>query len=111
MPRQLVTDMPFGKIYSLLVQKAERKGRSKDEVDQVIRWLTGYEDLDALLDLSYGSFIADAPCWNPRAAEIRGSVCGVKVESIEDPTMRKIRQLDKLVDELAKGRPMEMILR
>ena len=111
MPRQIVTQMPFRKIYALLVQKAERKGRTKEEVDRVIRWLTGYEDLDALQDLSYGSFIAGAPCWNPQAEEIRGSVCGMKVESIGDPTMRKIRQLDKLVDELANGRPMEKVLR
>ena len=111
MPRQSVEDMAFMKVYPLLVQKAERKGRTAAEVEQVVRWLTGYQDLDAVRELTYGEFIAGAPSWNPRADEIRGTVCGVRVETIEDPMTRKIRQLDKLVDELAKGRPMEKILR
>ena len=111
MPRQSVFDMPFSKVYACLVQKAERKGRTKDEVDRVAVWLTGYESIDAVGDVSYGEFLTSAPSWNPGADLIKGSICGVKIEEIDDPLTKKMRQLDKLVDELAKGKPMEKILR
>ena len=111
MPRQSVFDMPFTKLYTCLVEKAEKKGRTKEEVDEVIRWLTGYENIAAIGDVTYGAFLADAPSWNPRAERITGTICGVRVETIEDPMTRKMRQLDKLVDELAKGKPMETVLR
>ena len=89
MPRQSVTDMPFARVYSLLVQKAERKGRTKAEVDEMILWLTGYPDMNAIGIVSYGQFISDAPAWNPRSELITGSVCGVRVETVEDPIMKK----------------------
>lgn len=108
MPRQSVFDMPYSKVYDCLVAKAERKGRTKEEVDQVITWLTGYE---SVCDVTYGEFLSSAPAWNPRAELITGSICGVRVETIEDPMTKKMRQLDKLVDELAKGKPMEKVLR
>lgn len=111
MPRQSVFEMPFEKVYQCLVQKAERKGRTKAEVDQVIRWLTGYVSTDILAGLKYGEFLSLAPAWNSRAELITGSVCGIKVEEITDPMTRKMRQLDKLIDELAKGKPMEEVLR
>ena len=110
MPRLSVFDMPYAKVYDCLVQKAERKGRTREEVDQVITWLTGY-DHPAELDMTYGGFLAKAPGWNPRADLITGSVCGVRVETIEEPLTKKMRQLDKLVDELAKGKPLEKVLR
>ena len=111
MPRQSVFEMPFEKVYQCLVQKAERKGRTQAEVDQVIRWLTGYVSTDILTGLKYGEFLSLAPAWNSRAEMITGSVCGIKVEEITDPMTRKMRQLDKLIDELAKGKPMEEVLR
>ena len=111
MPRQSVFDMEFSKVYSALVAKAERKGRTKAEADECIRWLTGYVNVDILEGLTYGQFLSMAPAWNPRAELITGSVCGVKVEEIQDPQEKKMRQLDKLVDELAKGNPMEKVLR
>ena len=111
MPRQSVYDMAFSKVYAALVAKAEKKGRTRAEVDQIIRWLTGYEDMDTLHAMTYGQFLSSAPEWNPRSEFITGSICGVKVETIEDPLEKKLRQLDKLVDELAKGKPMETILR
>lgn len=111
MPRQSVFDMPFKKIYPLLVTKVERKGRTRAEVDEVILWLTGYESIDAIGDVAYREFLANAPFWNPGSERIIGSVCGVKVEEIKDPMTKKMRQLDKLVDELAKGRSMEKIKR
>lgn len=111
MPRQSVFDMKVSKVYPLLVAKAERKGRTKAEVDEVIAWLTGYNMETANLDVTYAEFFDNAPAYNPRAEMIAGSVCGVKVENIQDPLMKKIRQLDKLVDELAKGKPMEKIKR
>ena len=111
MPRQSVLDMPLSKIYPLLLQKVERKGRTKAELNEVIRWLTGY-DMDTVdQSIPYGTFIENAPALNPRAALIKGKVCGITVEEIEDSVMQKVRWLDKLVDELAKGRPMEKILR
>ena len=111
MPRQSVFDMKVSKVYPLLVAKAEKKGRTKAEVDEVTSWLTGYDMEATDLDVTYAEFFGNAPAYNPRAELITGSVCGVKVEVIEDPLMKKIRQLDKLVDELAKGKPMEKVLR
>ena len=110
-----VFSMSFAKIYPLLVQKAERKGRTQAEVDEVVFWLTGYDaeglknQLDKNVDLA--TFYAEAPRMHPNRDLIKGVVCGVRVETIEDPLMKQIRQLDKLVDELAKGKPMEKILR
>ena len=107
--------MPFAKLYPLLVTKAERKDRTREEVDQVTSWLTGYtpEELARLeqSDVSYGDFFRNAPVLNPNRTRITGKICGVRVEEIEDPLMREIRYLDKLVDELAKGKAMEQILR
>ena len=111
MPRQSVFDMKVSKVYPLLVAKAEKKGRSRAEVDEVTAWLTGYDMSSVDLDMTYAEFFNNAPAYNSRAELITGAVCGVKVEAIEDPLMKKIRQLDKLVDELAKGKPMEKILR
>ena len=111
MPRQSVFEMKVSKVYPLLVAKAERKGRTKAEVDKIIAWLTGYDTETVDLDITYAEFFNNAPAMNPRAELIKGSVCGIKVEEIEDPLMQKIRWLDKLVDELAKGKPMEKILR
>ena len=111
MARQSVFEMKLSAVYPLLVQKAERKGRTKDEVDQVIAWLTGYDMNVMDMDMTYGDFLSTAPAWNPRADLITGSVCGVKVEEIDDPMTKKMRQLDKLVDEMAKGKPMEKVLR
>ena len=111
MPRKTVLEMKVSEIYPLLVQKAERKGRTRDEVDQVTAWLTGYDMSSTDLDVTYADFFEHAPAMNPKASLIKGSICGVKVEEIDDPLMQKIRWLDKLVDELAKGKPMEKILR
>lgn len=111
MPRTSIFDMPFPRVYDALVKKAEKKGRTKAEVDEVTCWLTGYPDLEELDVKTYGEFIAGAPSWNPRAVLITGKICGVQVETIEDSLMKRVRQLDKLVDELAKGRPMEKVLR
>ena len=111
MPRQSAFDMDFNKIYEALVAKAEKKGRTKAEIDEVIQWLTGYASVDILEGLTYGQFLSLAPAWNPKAELIKGSVCGIRVEEIEDPMTKKMRQLDKLVDELARGRPMEKVLR
>lgn len=107
--------MPFARVYPLYVQKAERKGRTKEEVDRVIRWLTGYDfaalDRQLARGVDFSTFFAEAPALNPNASRITGVVCGVRVETIGDPLMQRIRWLDKLIDELAKGRPMEKILR
>ena len=115
MKKEKLYEMPFSKVYPLLVAKAERKNRSKDEVDEIIYWLTGYneEELKQILndEVSYKDFFDKAPEINPNVSKIKGSVCGIKVEDIEDPLMQKIRYLDKLVDELAKGKEMEKILR
>ena len=111
MPRKTVFEMKVSDVYPLLVQKEERKGRSRAEVDQVTAWLTGYDMTSADLDVTYAEFFEHAPNMNPRAGLIKGSVCGVRVEEIEDSLMKKIRWLDKLVDELAKGKPMDKILR
>ena len=107
--------MSFASVYPLYVQKAERKGRTRAEVDEVIGWLTGYgraelrRAIDTGVDLQ--TFFARAPAMNPKAKLITGVVCGVRVEEVADPLMRKIRQLDKLVDELARGKKMASILR
>lgn len=107
--------MSFASVYPLYIAKAEKKGRTKAEIDEIILWLTGYDEaalkrqISAETDME--TFFADAPRMNPDAARIRGTICGYRVEEIEDPTMQKIRYLDKLVDELAKGKPMEKILK
>lgn len=110
-----VTQMPFATVYPLLVGKAQRKERTREEVDQVTSWLTGYtaEDLARMehSDISYGDFFRNAPAMNPNRTLITGKVCGIRVEEITDPLMREIRYLDKLVDELAKGKAMGRILR
>ena len=111
MARQSVFEMPFEKVYQCLVQKVERKGRTQAEVDQVIKWLTGYVSIDILTGLTYGEFLSLAPVWNSRAELITGSICGIRVEEIIDPMTKKMRQLDKLIDELANGKPMESVLR
>ena len=107
--------MKFSEVYPLYVQKAERKGRSRDEVDEIIAWLTGYgaKELRSLLDrgCDFETFFAEAPRINPDASAIRGLICGVRVEEIEDPVIQRVRYLDKLIDELAKGKAMEKILR
>jgi len=107
--------MRFADVYPLYVKKAERKGRTRAEVDQIIRWLTGYDQAALQRQLECGvdfrTFFAEAPDLHPNAPLIKGVVCGVRVEEVEDPLMQKIRWLDKLIDELAKGRAMEKILR
>jgi hypothetical protein len=107
--------MPFATIYPLYVTKVERKGRNKDDVDVVIRWLTGYDDAGIASAVADGSdlrtFFAQAPAMNPRASLITGVICGVRVEEIDDPLMQQVRYLDKLVDEVARGKKMESILR
>jgi hypothetical protein len=107
--------MSFAKVYPLYLAKAERKGRTRDEVDEVIRWLTGYSAAglaEALADgRDLAAFFAEAPALNPARDQVRGVICGVRIEAIEEPLMREIRILDKLVDELARGRPMAKILR
>jgi hypothetical protein len=105
----------FASVYPLYVAKAEKKGRTKAEVDEVVLWLTGYsrKELDAQLEkrTDFETFFAEAPRLNPSRSLIKGVVCGVRVEDIEEPTMREIRYLDKLIDELAKGKAMEKVLR
>ena len=112
---QRVFAMKFAKVYPLYVQKAVSKNRTKAEVDQVICWLTGYtqKGLEQQIEKEkdFATFFAEAPAMHPNCALIQGVVCGVRIEDIEDPLMRKMRYLDKLVDELAKGRAMEKILR
>jgi len=115
MPKHQVFAMKFAKVYPLYVQKAERKKRTKKEVDQIICWLTGYDQkglqrqIEQENDLE--TFFAQAPAMHPNRALIKGVVCGVRVEEVEDPLMKKLRYLDKLIDELAKGKAMEKILR
>lgn len=107
--------MPFASVYPLYVQKAAKKGRTKKEVDEIIRWLTGYSAaklqraIDAEVD--FETFFSQAPRLNPNVGLITGVVCGVRVEAVADPLMQKIRYLDKLIDELARGKKMESILR
>ncbi len=107
--------IPFAKIYPLYVEKAERKGRTKEEVDQVICWLTGHDEVSLQKEIDRGidleTFFTQAPEIHPNSSLIKGVVCGIRVETIEDPLMQKIRYLDKLIDELAKGKSLEKILR
>ena len=107
--------MPFAGVYPAYVKKAERKGRTKEEVDRVICWLTGYDAAGLLRQLErkadIKTFFREAPAMHPNSVLITGTVCGIRVEEVEDPLMKRIRQLDKLVDELAKGKAMEKILR
>jgi hypothetical protein len=115
MTNNKIYKMSFAKVYPHYVNKAERKGRTKQEVDEIILWLTGYsqegfeKELESQTD--FETFFANAPHMNPLRSLIKGVVCGVRVENIEEPLMREIRYLDKLIDELAKGKPMEKILR
>ena len=115
MDNEKVFAMQFANVYPMLIAKAERKGRTREEVYAVTGWLTGYtsEQLGALLEgyASYGSFFENAPCLNPAHSKVTGSVCGVKLAEITDPLMFNIRILDKLVDELARGKPMNKIFR
>ena len=115
MAKHRIYTTSFASVYPLYVAKAEKKGRTKAEVDQIIAWLTGYgqKELDAQLKkkTDFETFFAEAPRINPSRAQIKGVVCGVRVEEIQDQTMRRARYLDKLIDELAKGKPMEKILR
>lgn len=115
MSEHRIFTMKFSSVYRLYVQKVERKGRTQAEVDQVICWLTGYSTAELTQQLEQGTdfrgFFTMAPAMNPRIALIKGVVCGVRVEEVTDPLMQKIRYLDKLIDELAKGKKMEKILR
>lgn len=105
----------FSKVYPMYVQKAERKNRTKEEVDRIICWLTGYDPAGLQRQIEqendFETFFAQAPAIHPNSSLIKGVVCGVRVEEVEDPLMRKIRHLDKLIDELAKGKKLEKILR
>lgn len=115
MARHAISAIKFSKVYPMYVQKAERKNRTRDEVDQIICWLTGYtkaglqQQIDQESD--FETFFAQAPAFNPASSLIKGVVCGVRVEDIKDPLEQKVRYLDKLIDELAKGKSMEKILR
>ena len=115
MPKHQIFAITFARVYPLYVQKAERKNRTKEEVDQIICWLTGYDQtglqqqIEQKNDLE--TFFAQAPAIHPNSSRIKGVVCGVRVEEIEDPLTQKIRYLDKLIDELAKGKTMDKILR
>jgi hypothetical protein len=115
MAKHRIYTMSLASVYPHYVTKAEKKGRTKEEVDEIIRWLTGYsqEELEAHLEnkTTFETFFAEAPQMNPSRASIKGVICGVRIENIEDPLMREIRYLDKLIDELAKGKAMEKILR
>ncbi|HOC88787.1 MAG TPA: DUF2200 domain-containing protein [bacterium] len=115
MPKHPVFLMKFAKVYPFYVAKAERKNRTKEEVDQIICWLTGYDQagLQSQIDLEndFETFFAQAPAIHPNSSLITGVVCGVRVEEVADPLMQKIRHLDKLIDELAKGKAMDKILR
>ncbi len=115
MAKHRVYTIPFASVYPLYIQKAEKKGRTKQEVDEIIYWLTGYDEqsfaaaLEKQVDLE--TFYAQAPKLNANRKLITGVICGMRVEEIEDPTMQEIRYLDKLIDELARGKAMEKILR
>lgn len=115
MPKPRIFTTEFSKIYALYLQKAERKNRTKGEVDQISRWLTGYDQAGLGRQIeqrnTFETFFAQAPAIHPNASLIKGVVCGIRVEEIEDPLMKQIRYLDKLIDELAKGKTMEKILR
>jgi hypothetical protein len=113
--RHRIFSMSFAKIYPAWLNKVERKQRTRKELDQVIGWLTGYTGAElrrhASGDADLGTFLDRAPAFNPAATRITGTVCGVRVEEVTEPSMRRLRQLDKLVDELAQGKPMEKVLR
>ncbi len=115
MNSERVYRMTFSSVYPLYVNKAERKGRTSEEVDEIISWLTGYskEEIQKRIEkqIDFETFFNEAPLMNPNAHKITGTICGYRVEEIEDPIIRKVRYLDKLVDELAKGKSMEKILR
>jgi hypothetical protein len=115
MDKHKVFKMSFASVYPHYVQKAEKKGRKKKELDEVICWLTGYSPQELATQIKdkkdLETFFGEAPSLHPNASKITGVICGVRIEEIADPLMRKIRYLDKLVDELARGRPMEKILR
>lgn len=115
MAKHRIYTKPVASVYPFYVEKAEKKGRSKAEVDEIIRWLTGYsqEELNARLEggTDFETFFAEAPAPNPSRRLIKGVVCGVRVEEIQEPMMQEIRYLDKLIDELARGKAMETILR
>jgi hypothetical protein len=115
MSKHQIFAIKFAKVYPLYVQKAERKNRTKEEVDQIICWLTGYNQVGLQRQIEQESdietFFVKAPAIHPNSSLIKGVVCGIRVEEIEDPLMQKIRYLDKLIDELAKGKAMEKILR
>lgn len=113
--KQRIYTMSFGRVYPLYITKAERKGRTKKDVDEIIKWLTGYsqKELDNIAkeEINFKSFFDNAPKLNPNREMIKGVVCGIRVEDIEDPIVQSVRYLDKLIDELAKGRIMNKILR
>lgn len=115
MSEHRIFSTPFAKVYPMYIQKAERKNRTKEEVDQIIRWLTGYTQAGLQQQIDRGTdfttFFAQAPSLNPKVSLIKGVICGMRVEEIQDPLMQKIRYMDKLIDELAKGKAMEKILR
>lgn len=115
MDNERVYKMTFSSVYPMYIQKVEKKGRAKEELDTVVCWLTGYDDsgLQAQIEkeVDFETLFAEAPQINPNAHKITGVICGVRVENIEEPLMQKIRCLDKLVDELAKGKPMEKVLK
>lgn len=115
MTKHRIYTMSFASVYPLYIAKAEKKGRTKSEVDEIIRWLTGYDQKGLAAEIrkktDFETFFAKAPKLNPSRALIKGVVCGVRVEEVEEPTMREIRYLDKLIDELARGKAMDKILR
>ena len=115
MPKHRIFATTFASVYPLYIQKAERKNRTKEEIDHIICWLTGYSQAELQWQIEqendFETFFAQAPAMHPNRSLIKGVVCGVRVEEIEDPLMQKIRYLDKLIDELAKGKAMDKILR
>jgi hypothetical protein len=115
MPRMKIGEIKFSKVYPMYVTKVERKGRTKEELDEVIRWLTGYDDAgladQMARETDFATLFAEAPALNPNASKITGVICGYRVEEIEDPIEQKVRWMDKLVDEVAGGKKMEKILR
>ncbi len=115
MPGKTVFEMKMTDVYPALIHKAERKGRTRFEVFQITSWLTGYreEQIEEALasEISYGTFLMEAPAYNPRSEQIKGKICGIQIQTIEDPLTKRMRQLDKLIDELAKGKALEKICR